>query len=444
MQTFKEAPGVAPPVGASSAAEGRERLVTGAPEGRETPARTRVAILSSEFPPKWGGVGNEVYYQVNHLAGQHPVRFDVFTRTWPGTRPVLPDAVAVHEVPWRRLPMAFTTSFGTNAIHQVLEEASAWHVCHVHSNMTLLPAWAYDRLTMPIVTSLHGTWKGERSRLRYGDIAPNLGGMNDLAVRWLSPFYDKYEDLAIRRSDVVLVECLAEMEAIRQRGLVSEGETVLLSPGVDTDLFHPSRKDPGVFARQGIPADGPKALFVGRLAGRKGLDTLLAVVGRGLRKVPDLRLVVVGTGPLEARMRRDARRAGIDARVHFLSDVPLTVLASLYASVDLVLYPTRWEGFGLVPLEGMAAGTPAVATTVGGIPEYIANGRTGLLAPVDAVPDLTDGVVTLATDHEARDRMGAAARTVAEGRSLKAWAEEVFTIYRRLAEAGGKIRGRQQ
>ncbi len=124
----------------------------------------RVAMVSSQFPPLWGGVGMVAFGQVVTLAARgHEVH--VITRQLtPDKRvPPIEGDVHVHHVPMARLPMAFTTSFASNAVSKVLELGNDFDIVHNHCNMSLLKRRHYDDLSSPIVNTMHGTWKGERS-----------------------------------------------------------------------------------------------------------------------------------------------------------------------------------------------------------------------------------------------------------------------------------------
>ncbi len=126
-------------------------------------------------------------------------------------------------------------------------------------------------------------------------------------------------------------------------------------------------------------AGGGGLLFVGRVVLQKGLDALLRSLAR---TGTGARLVVAGDGPDLDRVRRLAASLGLDSRVRFLGWVDGAAKAELYRKADAVVVPSLWpEPFGLVGLEAMSYGKPVVAFDVGGIGEWLDDGRTGFLVP---------------------------------------------------------------
>lgn len=158
--------------------------------------------------------------------------------------------------------------------------------------------------------------------------------------------------------------------------------------------------------------DGPVIGTIARLSPEKAIDTLLAATRRVVAAIPSLTLLIVGDGPLEDDLRRQARELGLENAVRFLGFRPdVSVLMRL---MDVFILPSRMESVGLVLLEAMAAGRPVVATTVGAIPEYVDQDRTGLLAPPDDPEALAGAIQRLLDDPALRTRLGAAGRVKAE------------------------------
>jgi glycosyltransferase involved in cell wall biosynthesis len=145
----------------------------------------------------------------------------------------------------------------------------------------------------------------------------------------------------------------------------------MIPHGVDNERFHP---DAG-------PHPAPDSekftlLYVGRLGPRKGVD--LAIESFSTLDRADVELIIAGTGRHEARLENLASDLGIADRVQFLGLVPDNELPALYASSDLFLLLSAYEGYGLVLLESMACGTPVVASRVGGITTVV-SGMSGAL-----------------------------------------------------------------
>ena len=149
---------------------------------------------------------------------------------------------------------------------------------------------------------------------------------------------------------------------------------------------------------------------MGRLAARKGIFDMLGIFSGAHRDFPDSQLVVLGSGPQERALRRNVHALGLDAVVTFTGSVPFPDLQALYATSDVVLYPSFWEGQGLVAGEAMASGTPVVAADVGWIPELIRQGDNGFYHPVRDVATGADHLRTLLGDDALRRRMGEVGR----------------------------------
>jgi glycosyltransferase involved in cell wall biosynthesis len=149
-------------------------------------------------------------------------------------------------------------------------------------------------------------------------------------------------------------------------------------------------------------------LFVGRLASNKGLLDLteaFATLGRSDRSA---QLVVVGEdGGQRAAVEARARSLGISDRVHLVGHVgDDALLAAAYREARLTVLPSEYEAFGLVLLESLAAGTPVVASRVGGIPEFVEDGKAGLLVPPRSPAALAEAVGRVWSDRELARRLG--------------------------------------
>jgi glycosyltransferase involved in cell wall biosynthesis len=179
-------------------------------------------------------------------------------------------------------------------------------------------------------------------------------------------FRNRMEDLALQGSDAVFVESefiRRELKAHHRK--VPDRKVTLIPGAVDLEKFRPDGSQEQNRARFGI-GPGPVALTVRRLVERMGIDLLI----RAAAEVPGLQVVVGGDGPLRAEL--EALAASLKVPAKFLGYVRDQDLPALYRSADLFVLPTRaLEGFGLVAIEAMACGTPAMGTPVGAIPEVL-------------------------------------------------------------------------
>ena len=394
----------------------------------------RIAMISSQFPPLWGGVGNVAYGEVVQLAARgHEVH--VITRNLPQDKvvPHIEGDVHVHHVPMVKIPMAFTTSFGKNAVRKLMELGNDFDMVHVQSNMSLLQKRHYWDIRAPIVSGMLGTWKGERSMITWRDVTTSIESANDLAVLYLSPMFDVFEDYALQYSNANLIICAELFEAIRQRGVSNvygDDRWHLLYAGIDADALHPRNRDPGVLERYGLDPEAPLVLFVGRLAARKGVFDMLDIFRRAHGEAPSSQLVVLGSGPQERDLRKRVADHGLDDAVTITGSVPFPDLQAFYATADAVLFPSFWEGQGLIVGEAMASGTVIIASEVGWVPEIIRDGENGFRFPIRDVAKAASQLVQVLTDDDLRQRIELEGRrTIEDGLTLRHHMDRLEAIY---------------
>jgi phosphatidylinositol alpha-1,6-mannosyltransferase len=154
-------------------------------------------------------------------------------------------------------------------------------------------------------------------------------------------------------------------------------------------------------------------VFCGRLNGSrepfKRVDTLLEAMPHVLQR-HRAELSIIGTGSRLDEYVALVQTLGIEEEVHFLGHVDHSKLPAHYASAHLFVLPSRMENFPLVLLEAMAGGLPVVATAVGGVPEMVVHGETGLLIPPNDPQALAEAINSLLDDPERMEAMGAKGR----------------------------------
>ncbi|MEX2375762.1 MAG: glycosyltransferase, partial [Dehalococcoidia bacterium] len=161
-------------------------------------------------------------------------------------------------------------------------------------------------------------------------------------------------------------------------------------------------------ASLGLADDAPVVGTVANLTAKKDPATLIAAIDLVRARLPDVRLVLIGSGPLEATLRDEIADRGLGEHVRLLGtrdDVP-----ALLPAFDVFALSSRFEGLGLSLLEAMAAEVACVSTAVGGVPEVITDGDNGRLVPVADPAALADAIVQVLTDDHARAAMVAAGR----------------------------------
>jgi glycosyltransferase involved in cell wall biosynthesis len=236
----------------------------------------------------------------------------------------------------------------------------------------------------------------------------------------------------IRASEAWLARRTARVIAISERvremvlsdGRIDPRRVLVIPYGYESPVRKP-RQD--VRRPLGIPADAPLLVAVGRLVRQKGHDTLIRAFQTVLRERPEARLVIVGGGPLEPDLRRLASELGVASACVLAG--PRDNALDFIDEASVFVHPSRWEGFGIVLLEAMAAGKPVVATRISAIPEVVEDGRTGLLVRPDEPEELARALVEMLSRTD-RDVFGRRGRERLESRfSARIMAQATEKVY---------------
>jgi glycosyltransferase involved in cell wall biosynthesis len=229
---------------------------------------------------------------------------------------------------------------------------------------------------------------------------------------------------------LVAVSESARREVLRRDGYAPE-RVVVINNGIAR------RPAPGAgpYVREQLGI-GPDELVVATLSTLrpvKGHEVAIAAMAEITRRVPGARLVVVGEGESRPALERAAAELGPVVKFAGFRDDVMPVLDAF----DVLAHPSRQEAFPTTLLEAMAAGVPQVATAVGGIPEIVEDGRTGLLMPAPPEPaELAERVVRLLRDPELRAGLAAAGRErFAERFGADAWAQRLRALYLEVLES---------
>ena len=246
------------------------------------------------------------------------------------------------------------------------------------------------------------------------------------AYQWLyTALNAHWEKVAFKRSKLVIAVSEKIKQEILELGIPEERIGVIAN-GVDLEEFSPARVDR---RELGLPEDVPLALFVGDIRiSRKNLDTVLQAVVN----VPQLHLAIAGAADGRNFYPQLAQKLGVSDRVHFLgfrSDV-----ADLMRSADLFVFPSRYEAFSLVLLEAMASQLPVITATSAGGAEIITPECGFVLDDPNDVSELSLAMDYLAQDPEARDKMGKAARLVAQQYSWTNMARHYLNMFEEVSK----------
>lgn len=400
----------------------------------------KILYLTREYPPYiYGGAG----VHVEHLAGEMARLARVEVRCF-GDQAAAGDDRSPRVIgfePWdealgksdSRLRKALAPISVNVAEAAYPTDADLVH-CHTWYSM-LGGLWTKILYGIPLVITTHSLeplrpWKEEQ-----------LGRGYELS-KWI-------ERTVIEAADAVIAVSHGTREEILDIYRLDPDRVHVVHNGVDIRLF--SYTDPGpALQRYGISPDRPYILFVGRIARQKGVVHLvraLAHVKPGVQAVlcagePDTEAIKIEMEEAVRNLQRER-----DGVFWIREMVPIPDLVGLYSGAALMVCPSIYEPFGLTNLEAMAAGCPVVASRVGGIPEAVADGKTGILVPFESqgAPsfepkdparfsrDLAEAINRLLSDESQRRKMGRAGREwIEQGFSWEAVARRTLDLYETL------------
>ena len=402
----------------------------------------RAVILTNEFPPEvYGGAGVHVEELTRHLRPLIDLDIRTFgtksdsSRGWRVTG--YPAAHELAKADERLRPMLAALS---RDLAMVADPVTA-DIVHVHTWYThlagLLVRLAYG---IPLVLTVHSLeplrpWKREQ-----------LGGGYDVSS-WV-------ERTAIESADAVIaVSQGTRADVIRLFDVPDERVHVIYN-GIDAD-FYRRVDETDALDRHGIDQSVPYVLFVGRITRQKGIIHLV----RAIRHLePDIGVVLCAGQPdtpeIAREMEEGVRAAQAErANVVWIGEmISREDVRQLYSHAAVFCCPSVYEPFGIINLEAAACETPVVASAVGGIPEVVVDGETGLLVPVELQlndpmspvdPDrfelnLAGAINALMADPAAREAMGRAGRRRAVDRfGWDAIAAATVSLYESLRPAPG-------
>ncbi|MEY2439678.1 MAG: hypothetical protein QOI34_1063, partial [Verrucomicrobiota bacterium] len=203
--------------------------------------------------------------------------------------------------------------------------------------------------------------------------------------------------------DTVFVNSEEYRQSWIHRGL-DPGKLKILPRGLDTELFHPTRRDPAFWTKFGSTNGKVRLLYVGRISKEKNVD-VLADAYRQLRDegLP-IELLLVGHGPYSQALAETLPDA------IFTGYLKGKELATAYASADVFAFPSTTDTFGNVIIEAQASGMPVIVSDAGGPKELVENGGNGIVTRSHDVKDFSQAIRDLVADPELRRRMGDRAR----------------------------------
>jgi glycosyltransferase involved in cell wall biosynthesis len=302
-------------------------------------------------------------------------------------------------------------------------------VVHTHLwTADVLGGLAAARARVPArVATVHGEY------FRAADVA----GIRRVRRRALSAGYRAVYRLFPR---VIAVADSVRRDLVTRPGLrVRPDQVVVIHNGVGPLPALPAPPS-GEDAARGTPPRAPTVLVAANFYPIKGHRDLVEAMPRVLQRCPNVQFVLAGDGPTLPAIRRAVEARGLGASVRFAGAVPDA--RGLLAQSDALVVPSRSEGLPLAVLEALALGKPVVATRVGGIPEIVTDGATGLLVPPEDPGAMAEALVRLLAEPALARALGAAGREVAGTRfAAAAMVRRTERVYLELAGGRRPARG---
>ena len=284
------------------------------------------------------------------------------------------------------------------------------HTFALHGRSAIRAALGRDRYELVVedVNKLP-LYAGRLTRLPCCVIVPHLFGTTayheaSWALATVVVLAEKLIPWAYRRAQFQAISESTRDDLVA-RGIPGNRISVI-HPGVDADRLRP---DPALDR-----VNPPSFLYVGRLRRYKGVDLAIKALALARRERPDLSLDIAGSGEDRSRLSDLARSLGVESAVRFLGFVNEEAKLALLRTTWSNVFPSPKEGWGITVMEAAACGTPSIASDSPGLRDSVRDGETGFLVPHGDVPGLARRMLACANDRSLVDRLGRAARALAE------------------------------
>lgn len=378
------------------------------------------------------------YLLLNQMLNLRECGYEVIGISAPRSNVSVLEQAGIRHIPVSLTRSPFTPLKDLRALWQLYRiiRREKFTIVHTHSPKAgFLGQLAAKMAGVPIIiNTVHGFYFTE--------------GM-DLLLRRL---YIGLEKIAAICSDLIFSVNREDIETALCENICRYSKIKLLGRGgigIDFMRFNPEQFSPDVLWRKrievGLPQNTRVVGFVGRLVKEKGLLELFAAARLVRRRIPNVRILIVGpvdTDKSDALTPEAAHNYGIADICHFLgmrNDMP-----ELYALMDVFVLSSHREGFPRAPMEASAMGVPCVVTDIRGCREAVEHGRNGLLVPLGDIRALADAIVELLTNRDRAHRMGEEGQHIARERfNERLVFERVKAEYRRLLHEKGIVNKNQ-
>lgn len=257
------------------------------------------------------------------------------------------------------------------------------------------------------------------------EIKKKIGGID------LNKIYLKSIGAMMMHAQCVVIGAPFERKVHTQHGLHAENYAII-PPGIQQKEFAAVRHN--VYQRYELTNHTKKILFVGRLEEDKGVEILIKAIPHIIKKIKNIRVIIVGPDfGKKQELERLSKELHVEQYVLFTGRLSREDLLSAYKNADVFCLPSRYELFGIVLIEAMAAQIPIVAAHTTAIPDVVTHQKTGLLFPVNNAKKCADYIIQLVTDKHLKETLVKNAyRKIQEKYTLKKTVDMLEEVYREV------------
>lgn len=349
-------------------------------------------MLSWEYPPRIVGGIARVVHDLSHTFAKQGHEVHVITYKEGNTKEFEKDGeVFVHRV----------TNYPINANNlidwvmqlnfcmlekaaDVMKEFGKFDIIHAHDWLVAYAARALKKAyKLPLVATIHATESGRNKGIH----DKSQGYIND--VEWM---------LTYEASNVICNSVYMKYEIQNLFGKPMENVHVVPN-GINVNKFDGQERDWDF--RRNYAADNEKIVFfAGRIVHEKGIQILLEAAPKILRNYQDVKFVIAGRGPCLDDLKAQAERLGISNKVYFTGYLNDAQITKMYKAIDIATFPSLYEPFGIVALEGMLAGAATVVSDAGGLNEIVSHGIDGMKSYAGNANSLADSILEVLFNHD--------------------------------------------
>lgn len=331
-----------------------------------------VCVLTDTWYPVWGGGQEHILQIARHLAHEKNISIDILTQNlldsegkmYPQSEN-LGDNIRVVRIgrphffgkPWQRFPWWIEAVVTLQKLHR----KNHYDLLHAHAYTAAIPAKAASLIwQVPLIFTVHGMLNKEQS----------------------SSFSGWFERILFTK--------------IRYDGLITVSQDFLKEPNVNQNVCYiPNGVSQHKMLRKIRKFQNRTLLFVGRLEEQKRVSLLLKALPYIQSKIPDVKLICIGSGSQFSSLRKLAKDLKIKNQVQFLGNLPRARLAHYYQKSHLFVLPSRGEGFPLVLLEAWSYACPVLAVGVGELKYLIKNQKNGFLTNASQPKSLAEEIINI-------------------------------------------------